>query len=336
MTAAVRIAIDAMSGDFGPRSTIPAALRAVTACPALELTLVGDQALLERELKARAASDSLSRLHIVHAPDVVAMDADPLYALRHQHQSSMWRSLELVRDGQADACVSAGHTGALAAMARYLLKTFEGVDRPAICKSMPVEQGDCYLLDLGANLVCTCEQLHQFALMGSVLAMTAGIAAPRVALLNIGVENGKGTPVVQAADKALRADARLNYTGYIEANTLYSGAADVVVCDGLSGNIALKASEGVARLIARKVEHNFSRRWIYRLLALVARPVLQRLRAELNPGSYNGASFLGLQRTVVKSHGSADPDSFYQALQVAREQVEQDLPALIRQRLQKA
>ncbi|WP_111640829.1 phosphate acyltransferase PlsX [Marinimicrobium alkaliphilum] len=335
MTAAIRIAIDAMSGDFGPRSTIPAALRAVDACPLLEISLVGDKALLERELQPHCAVLP-SRLRIVHAPDVVAMDADPLYALRHQHSSSMWRSLELVRDGEADGCVSAGNTGALAAMSRYLLKTFDGVDRPAICKSMPVEVGDCYMLDLGANLVCTCEQLHQFALMGSVLAAASGVTSPKVALLNIGVENGKGTPLVQAADRALRADARLNYTGYIEANSLYSGAVDVVVCDGLSGNIALKASEGVARLIARKVEHHLSRRWIYRMLALALRPALRRLRAELNPGSYNGASFLGLRRTVVKSHGSADPDSFFQALQVAREQVARDLPGLIRQRLHSA
>jgi glycerol-3-phosphate acyltransferase PlsX len=255
------------------------------------------------------------------------MDADPRTALRRQQDSSMWQALSLVQSGGADACVSAGNTGALMAMSKYLLKTFPGIDRPAICKSMPVALGRSYMLDLGANLSCTPEQLHQFALMGSVLAASAGAGAkPRVALLNVGVESGKGTRTIQAADALISADERLNYAGFIEANAIYRGDVEVIVCDGFAGNVALKASEGVAQLIAQKVTASFSRHWYYRLLSLSLRPLLRNLQRELNPDSYNGACFLGLRHVVVKSHGGADANGFGQALMVAQEQVQQDVP----------
>ena len=325
----IRIAIDAMSGDLGPRVAIVAALELVQTRTGLELILVGDKAQLE----ALLPSQYPPTITIQHAADVVAMTDDPRTALRRKRESSMWVALALVQQQAADACVSAGNTGALMAMSRYLLKTLPGIERPAICKAMPVISGQTYMLDLGANHQCTVQQLQQFALMGQALARADGIEAPRVALLNIGVERGKGTDLVLEAHEILEADSRLNYVGFIEADAIYSGSAHVIVCDGFSGNIALKASEGAARLINHKIEVSLAEHWSYRFLAWLVRPLVARWRRELNPGTYNGALFLGLNKTVIKSHGSADQIAFYQAIEVAMEQVRAPVSATIERAL---
>jgi len=322
----IRIAVDAMSGDLGPRTAISAVLKWVSDSPGVCFILVGERDSLQALLPS---SYPPSAIEIHHAPYRVAMEDDPRTALRHGRESSMWQALDLVRTGRADACVSAGNTGALMAMGRYLLKTLPGISRPAICKSMPVSSGRTYMLDLGANIETRPEQLHQFALMGSVLANADEAVRPRVALLNVGVESGKGPALVQAADALLAGDPNIHYTGFIEGHDIYSGRVDVVVCDGFTGNIALKASEGVARLIRDKIQAGVKSRWWYRLALLPLRPLLRQWRRELDPSAYNGAIFLGLRRPVIKSHGGADDFAFSQALRVAIEQVEQRVTARI-------
>ncbi len=319
-----------MSGDLGPRVAISAAQKFVARYSDVDVLLVGNQSELLRLFPA--LSQSSPRITIVPSVSVVAMDDDPLMVLRHKKDSSMWLSLAALRDDQADACVSAGNTGALLVMAKYLIKTFVGIDRPAICKSMPVDKGQTYLLDLGANINCAPEHLHQFALMGAVLASSVNSPGkPTVALLNIGTENSKGTEVLQSSQSLLQADSRLNYVGFIEANAIFSGIAEVIVCDGFHGNIALKASEGTARFIAEKIRRLFNKNMMTKTVAFLLWPLLNPLRAELDPALYNGASFLGLQKTVVKSHGGADQKAFLQALIVAREQVLQQVPQRIQQ-----
>jgi len=318
-----------MSGDLGPRVAISASQKFVTQFPDVDLLLVGNEAQL---LSLLPKSKNLhERITLVHATDVVSMHDDPLLALRQKKNSSMWIALDLLRNNDADACVSAGNTGALLAMAKYLIKTFPAIERPAICKSMPVEAGNTYLLDLGANINCSPEYLHQFALMGSVLARVSNDVAPRVALLNIGTEQKKGTDILQAAQLLLQADKRINYVGFVEANGIFSGAVDVIVCDGFHGNVALKASEGVARFVTNKILKIVKQNVFNRLLSLFMWPLLKRLQHELDPALYNGASFLGLQKTVIKSHGSADKKAFLQALNVAREQIIQQVPTRIHQ-----
>ncbi len=314
-----------MSGDLGPRVAISASQKFLHLYPDVELILVGDQNQLARwPVKS-------PQISIVHAPDVVAMEDDPLSALRHKKNSSMWLALDQLRSDRADACVSAGNTGALLAMAKYQIKTWEGVERPAICKSMPVVKGQTFLLDLGANIDVGPEILQGFALMGSALAKASGCAKPRVALLNIGTEAHKGTEVLQQAQALLQNRAELNYVGFIEADSIFSGKVDVIVCDGFHGNIALKSSEGVARFIAQQVSMEFSQHLFSRVMAFLAWPILKRLRTQLNPARYNGASLLGLKKTVIKSHGGANESAFVQALAVARDQVIQQVPLKIAQ-----
>ena len=320
-----------MSGDLGPRVVISASQKFVTQFPDVDLLLVGNETQLISLLPP--AKKLHERITLVHAVGVVSMHDDPLLALRQKKDSSMWVALDLLRNDDADACVSAGNTGALLAMAKYLIKTFPAIDRPAICKSMPVETGSTYLLDLGANINCPPEYLYQFALMGNVLAGASTEISPRVALLNIGTEQQKGTEELKAAQVLLQADRCINYVGFVEANSIFTGAVDVIVCDGFHGNIALKTSEGVARFIANRIA-KFARKNLFnRVLGLLFLPMLKRLKAELDPSLYNGASFLGLQKTVIKSHGGADANAFLQALIVAREQVIQQVPARIQQAL---
>lgn len=316
-----------MSGDLGPRIAISASQKFVTQFPDVDLLLVGNEAQL---LPLLSKSPKLhERITLVHAADVVSMHDDPLLALRQKKDSSMWMALDLLRNSDADACVSAGNTGALLAIAKFLIKTFPGIERPAISKSMPVESGVTYLLDLGANINCSPDHLHQFALMGSVIAGKSDGSAPRVALLNIGTEQQKGTGTLKTAQTLLQSDARINYVGFVEANSIFTGAVDVIVCDGFHGNIALKTSEGVARFIANKISKIAKKNILNRLLSLLLWPVLRRVQFELDPSLYNGASFLGLQKTVVKSHGGADSKAFLHALIVAREQVLQQVPERI-------
>ncbi len=331
----IRIAVDAMSGDLGPRVAILAALKLIRAEPDLHIILVGAQTELHSLLSEVNSPSSIS---VHHAPSRVGMDDDSRVALRHKQDSSMWQALVLVQQGEADACVSAGNTGALMAMSRFLLKTLPGIERPAICKLMPVSQGYCYMLDLGANVHCTPEQLHQFALMGNSLARSKqensdGTQSPRIGLLNVGAEARKGNDLVRAADLMLRADKRLNYIGFVEADGIYHGAAEVVVCDGFSGNIALKASEGVARLISHKIDVSLKRHWWRKLMAGFIYPLLRAWRSELNPAAYNGAIIIGLQKPVTKSHGSADELAFKQALKVAIAQAKEPVEAIIAEQL---
>ena len=243
-------------------------------------------------------------------------------------------ALELLRDGKAQACVSAGNTGALMALSRYVLKTLPGIDRPAMVTAIPTARGHCHLLDLGANVDCSAEHLYQFALMGVVAAEALGVERPRVALLNVGTEDVKGNQQVKLAASLLQQAQGLNYIGFIEGDGLYRGDADVVVCDGFVGNILLKSSEGLAAMIAARIEALFRASLRARLLGLLALPLLRRLQRELGPVQRNGASFLGLQGIVVKSHGAAAPEAFQSAIRLALAEVRENLPQRLHGRLE--
>lgn len=319
------IAIDAMGGDFGPRSIVDACLACLSANPSLHLTLVGQPQLLE-QLIARQPGADRSRLQIAAASEVVGMDDKPSAVLRGKPDSSMRVALELLRDDKVQAVVSAGNTGALMGLARYILKTVPGIDRPAMVAALPTQAGHCQLLDLGANVDCSAEQLMQFAVMGSVAAQVLGVVRPRVALLNIGTEDIKGNQQVKQAAALLQASRDLNYIGFVEGDGLYRGEADVVVCDGFVGNVLLKASEGLATMIAARTEVVFNSGLLSRLAGAVALPLLKRLRNELAPARHNGASLLGLQGIVIKSHGSAGAEGFQSAIGRAMAEIREDLP----------
>ncbi|GFM75701.1 phosphate acyltransferase PlsX [Pseudomonas cichorii] len=327
------IAIDAMGGDFGPRNIVQASLACLTATPSLHLALVGQAPLIE-ELIARHSGVDRSRLHIVHASEVVTMDERPSQALRGKPDSSMRVALGLVADGQAQACVSAGNTGALMALSRLVLKTLPGIDRPAMVAAIPTRSGYCQLLDLGANVDCSAEALYQFAVMGAVTAEALGVASPRVALLNVGTEDIKGNQQVKQAAVLLQAARGINYIGFVEGDGLYRGEADVVVCDGFVGNVLLKSSEGLATMIVARMDELFRRSLMAKAVGVLAMPLLKRLQTELAPARHNGASLLGLQGIVVKSHGSASAQGFESAIQRALIEVRENLPQRLRGRLE--
>ncbi|MGM0693184.1 MAG: phosphate acyltransferase PlsX [Pseudomonadota bacterium] len=326
----MRIAIDAMGGDLGPRPAVMGAASAAMADPELELWLFGPAGLLEDEIAClpRQLAAAASRLRVSDAPAVVQQSQRPSEALRHGGATSMARMLDCVAGDDAMAGVSAGNTGALMALARRALGTVAGIPRPAISTAIPTrDQGRCYLLDLGANVEASAEQLVDFALMGEVMARHVdGLPAPRVALLNVGVEGTKGTRSVRDADALLRRHPDIAYLGYVEGDGIFSGDADVVVCDGFVGNAVLKASEGMARMLVERVQATFEACWSGRLVGLLARPALRRLKGELDPVRYNGASLLGLDGIVIKSHGSADATGFRYAVQRAGSEVMRDLP----------
>jgi glycerol-3-phosphate acyltransferase PlsX len=322
-----------MGGDFGPHCIVQASLACLAAIPSLHLVLVGQSAILE-ELISRHPDVDRARLQIEHASEVITMAERPAQALRGKPDSSMRLALELVRAGRAQACVSAGNTGALMALSRYVLKTLPGIDRPAMVTAIPTSCGPCHLLDLGANVDCSAEQLYQFALMGVVASEAAGVVNPRVALLNVGTEDIKGSQQVKLAATLLQQAAGLNYIGFIEGDGLYRGEADVVVCDGFVGNILLKSSEGLAAMIGARIEALFRQSLLSRLVGALALPMLRRLKNELGPVQHNGASFLGLQGIVVKSHGSASPEAFQTAIRHALEEVQANLPQRLHGRLE--
>ena len=322
-----------MGGDFGPHCIVPASLACLAEIPSLHLVLVGQNTLLE-ELISRHSGVDRARLRIEHAAEVIGMAERPSQALRGKPDSSMRVALELQRDGKAQACVSAGHTGALMALSRYVLKTLPGIDRPAMVTAIPTARGHCHLLDLGANVDCSAEHLYQFALMGVVAAEALGVERPRVALLNVGTEDVKGNQQVKLAASLLQRAQGLNYIGFIEGDGLYRGDADVVVCDGFVGNILLKSSEGLAAMIAARIEALFRASLRARLLGLLALPLLRRLQRELGPVQRNGASFLGLQGIVVKSHGAAAPEAFQSAIRLALAEVQENLPQRLHGRLE--
>jgi glycerol-3-phosphate acyltransferase PlsX len=330
VTAPLHIAIDAMSGDRGPSVSVPAAVAAAHEFSDVRFTLIGRQPDLEREL----GSAFPSNVSCLFAADVVEMTDHPREALRRKKDSSMRRAIDLVKTHDAHACVSAGNTGALMATAHFVLKMLPGVERPAIVSLIPSRGGHTYMLDLGANASCTPVQLAQFAVMGSVLAadLEGAHARPRVGLLNIGEEEIKGNDTVQAAHNLLTA-GDLNYVGFVEGHDIFSDKVDVVVTDGFTGNVALKAMEGAARLIGEIMREEFTRTSLRKLGALAGRPALKALRARVDPRRYNGASMIGLNGIVIKSHGGTDLFGFQRAIEVAVLEARNGVPARIAQRL---
>jgi phosphate acyltransferase len=326
------IALDAMSGDLGAEVVVRAAHASLEKYRHIELILVGDEPEL-RGLVTRIIGED-SRLRIVHASEVVEMSDAPAEAVRKKKDSSMRVAIDLVKSGEAQACVSAGNTGALMATAKFVLKMLPGIDRPAIIAELPSQHGSIHMLDLGANAQCTAEQLFQFAVMGSIVTADIGrIENPRVALLNIGAEDTKGNDVVREAAALLQAST-LHYVGFIEGNDLFNGKADVIVTDGFSGNVALKAMEGMVGLVKHHMKRAFTRNWFSRLQALLARPVLKRIALETDSRNYNGATLVGLNGIVIKSHGGADAYAFQHAIDTAvvevRNQVPQQIGNLLR------
>lgn len=321
-----------MSGDLGAEVVVRAANSSLQKYTNLKLFLVGDQRELG-DLVTRIVGNE-RRLEIVPASEVVEMSDAPADAIRKKKDSSMRVAIDLVKSGDAHACVSAGNTGALMATAKFVLKMLPGIDRPAIIAELPSIGGSLHMLDLGANTTCTAEQLFQFAVMGSIVsADIVGIEEPRVALLNIGAEDTKGNDTVKDAAALLNTSA-LNYVGFIEGNDLFSGIADVVVTDGFSGNVALKAMEGMVGLMKHNMRQAFTRNWISKLQALFARPVLSRLAIETDSRNYNGATLVGLNGIVIKSHGSADSYAFQHAIDTAVVEVRNNVPQQIGSLLQ--
>ena len=315
----VTLAIDAMGGDHGPPVTIPAAVEYLKQFPDDTIVLVGIPDAIESELRALGAQTGV-HLRIHHASEVVGMDESPQSALRGKKDSSMRVSIDLVKTGEALACVISGNTGALMATARYVLKTIPGIDRPAIASYLPTRTGQVCMLDLGANTDCSAEHLLQFALMGSTLVTALEHKPnPGVGLLNIGSEDIKGNEVVKQAAELLRA-SDLNFYGNVEGTDIFKGTTDVVVCDGFVGNVALKTTEGLAQMLGGFLREEFGRNVFTKLAALVAMPVLNAFKHRVDHRRYNGASFLGLKGIVVKSHGSADVYAFRCAIERAAEE----------------
>jgi glycerol-3-phosphate acyltransferase PlsX len=330
----VTIALDAMGGDHGPSVLVPAAINMLSKHALLHVVLVGDSAVINPMVTGVLQAYG-PRLKVQHASQVVLMDELPSQALRHKKDSSMRVAINMVKNGTADACVSAGNTGALMAIARFVLKTVPGIDRPAICALIPSHGGHTHMLDLGANADCTPDQLFQFGIMGAALANSVyHIESPRVGLLNIGEEEIKGVEKVRAAAKLLEA-SHLNYIGFVEGDDIFSRDVDVVVSDGFVGNVSLKTIEGLAKLISQMLREEFRRTAFTRLLALAALPVLHALKRRLDPRHYNGASLLGLRGVVVKSHGSSDSVGFASAIRVAVLEVQNEVPQRISKLLEK-
>jgi glycerol-3-phosphate acyltransferase PlsX len=331
VSAPLHIAVDAMSGDRGPSICVPAALAAAHEFSDVRFTLIGRQADLEREMAIGPAPRNIACLF---AAEVVEMTDHPREALRRKKDSSMRRALDLVKARDADACVSAGNTGALMAMAHFVLKMLPGVERPAIVSMIPSRGGHTYMLDLGANASCTPAQLCQFGVMGSILAadLEGAHARPRVGLLNIGEEEIKGNENVQAAHNLLSASG-LNYVGFVEGHDIFSDKVDVVVTDGFTGNVALKTMEGTARFITEMLREEFTSSTLRKLGALAAKPAIGALRTRMDPGRYNGATMVGLNGIVIKSHGGADLFGFQRAIEVAIQEARNGVPARIAERL---
>jgi glycerol-3-phosphate acyltransferase PlsX len=332
MTGPITIAVDAMGGDAGAKVCVPASLAFLRQQPGVRILLVGQREVIEA-LATTAGQPLPPGIEIHDAREVVAMNERPADALRKKKDSSMRVAVDLVKSGLANACVSAGNTGALMATGRFVLKTLPGIERPAIMARLPTRHGAIYMLDLGANADCTVDQLYQFAVMGSVVArVTEGLERPRIGLLNIGEEDIKGNEIVKQAAVRLAA-SRLCYVGFVEADTVQDDRADVVVCDGFSGNVALKSMEGTAKLIRHFLEIEFRSSLYGQLAGLVAWPILNSLGRRLDPRRYNGASLVGLDGVVIKSHGGADALAFQQAISVAHVEAEKRVPDLIRELL---
>ncbi|HEX7234882.1 MAG TPA: phosphate acyltransferase PlsX [Nitrosospira sp.] len=316
----ITVAVDCMGGDHGPHVTVPAVTNYLDRNPGVDIVLVGLPDVIESELRAMGAALS-PRLRLRPASEVVGMDESPALALRGKKDSSMRVAINLVKSGEAQACVSAGNTGALIATSRFVLKMLPGIDRPALAVVLPTMRGHTYVLDLGANVDCTAEHLLQFGVMGATLVSSVeNKAKPSVGLLNIGEEEIKGNEVVKQASELLR-DSGLNFFGNIEGDDIYKGTTDVVVCDGFVGNVALKTSEGVAQMLSTYLREEFKRNVLTRLAGVVALPVIKAFKRRVDHRQYNGASLLGLRGIVIKSHGSADSYAFGFALARAVDEV---------------
>ena len=336
MNVDATIALDAMGGDYGASIVVPAALKALKQNIGLKLILVGDEATIT-DVLAEHKSTVSDRLTIQHASQIVEMDDLPSQALRGKKDSSMRVAINLVKEGLAQACVSAGNTGALMATARFVLKTLPGIDRPAICTTLPTIKGHVYVLDLGANVDSSAEHLFEFAVMGSELASAVDEKkSPTVGLLNIGEEEIKGNERVKEASRLLADSKALNYIGYVEGDGIFLGAADVVVCDGFVGNVMLKTTEGVAKMLGHFMKQEFKKNLFTMLAGLVSMPVLKAFKHRIDPREYNGASLVGLQGIVIKSHGGADALAFNNAIHEAIQEVNKNVPHRISQRLEAA
>ncbi len=335
MSVSSTIAIDAMGGDFGPEVTIPAALDCLQNNSVLSLIMVGDENLLKQHLNQHNHSFG-DRIRIHHASQRVEMHDSPAKVLRTKKDSSMRVAINLVRDGEAAACVSAGNTGALMATARFVLKTLPGIDRPAIISTLPSIFGHTHVLDLGANVDSSAEHLFEFGVMGSELVKALeGIDDPTIGLLNIGEEDMKGNEQVKAAAKLFE-NSHLNYIGFVEGDTLNAGETkvDLVVTDGFVGNVALKSIEGAAKMIGQALKEAFNRNVLTKLAALIVMPVLKSFKQRIDPRMYNGASFIGLRGIVIKSHGGADKLAFINAIHIAEIEAEKDIPKRISEQVE--
>ncbi|MEX9869296.1 phosphate acyltransferase PlsX [Providencia huaxiensis] len=336
--ANLTIALDAMGGDVGPRVTVPAALQALASNPALKLLLVGQPEAIQ-PLLAHQSAEQISRVEIIPADGIIANDAKPSNAIRQSKGTSMRVALELVKTGQAQACVSAGNTGALMGLAKLMLKSIEGIERPALMTILPNQQkSQTVVLDLGANVNCSSDMLVQFAVMGSVMAEeVVNISKPRVALLNIGEEESKGLDNIREAASVLKETTSINYIGYVEGNELLTGKTDVLVCDGFAGNVSLKTMEGVIRVILSLIKSSGDQHkkngWFMQLAKKWLKKRLMKRFGDMNPDQYNGATLLGLKGIVIKSHGAANEGAFKAAIDRAVQAVEKQVPERITARL---
>ena len=324
-----------MGGDFGPHISLPASSKSLQLHPNLYITIIGDNQIISPLLKQYQLLDH-PRVKFMHAPENISMEDDPVSVLRHRIQSSMLVALQLVANGEADACVSAGNTGALMLLAKHTLKTLDGISRPALVSALPNNKGGhSYLMDLGANLQCGCDTLFNFALMGSVLCeKVEQLSAPSVSLLNVGREINKGNETIKHCANLLSNTEYINYIGYIEANELFDGRADVVVTDGFSGNIALKSYEGMGRVFLDQLQKAMNATWYSRFLGKLLNPLIKNQLKHLHPDLYNGASLIGLRGIVVKSHGSANVEAFTYAIEQAIKEIQWQIPACISARLE--
>ncbi len=323
-----------MGGDFGPPVSVAASKKALENHPNLCLKLFGDEAIIEPLLQS-FSPELKSRISVFHTTEVVEMDDKPSVALRNKKASSMRKAIEAVRDDQAEACVSAGNTGALMALSRFVLKMIPGIDRPAIITAIPTAKGHTYMLDLGANVDCDSETLFQFGIMGSVLNSAIDqIEQPKVGLLNIGEEEIKGNDQLKQAAQLLSESPHINYIGFVEGNDIFMGECDVVVTDGFTGNNVLKASEGAVRLLAQKLKAVFEKNLLFKLIGLMIRPILKSFKDDIDPDKYNGATLVGLKGIVIKSHGGASVEATVNAIEEAIAEVEHNIPERIAQEVE--
>jgi glycerol-3-phosphate acyltransferase PlsX len=329
MTGSITIALDVMSGDNGPAPAILGSIKTLQSIDDLRVDLVGDQDIINQALESIDMS-LRERITIIHTKEFIKMDEDILSAIRNKKQSSMRLSINRVKNNEAHACVSAGNTGALMSLSKIILKTIDGIDRPAICTSLPTKKKFMQVLDLGANIECNAQNLYQFAVMGSSVVKSLEISDnPRVGLLNIGAEEFKGRDEIKLAADLLN-KSNINYVGFVEGNGMFSGDYDVIVTDGFTGNIALKSIEGVAGMIKHFIKSEYNKNLYNKLSAIVSLPVMKGVKKKMDPRVYNGASFLGLNGIVIKSHGSADDFSYSNAIHTAYYESKNNLLANIK------